>query len=453
MTSMDVTKQPTQVVDDWDDSLIHQHANRDEARALRLGWWLVIAGFGGFLLWSLLAPLDKGVAVQGNVVVSGNRKVIQHMQGGIVDHIQVKEGDSVTAGQVLLTLNAVDARTTSEGLGAQYDQLIAREARLLAEQRHQPSLVETSRLVQARYRPEMAAIITLQGALLKSRQQALKLETDGLLANIEGMENSLNALQKVMGSKQSQQAALSQQLDGLRPLAADNYVPRNKMLETERLFAQVSGEIAQTSGELGRTRRDIQQQKLRIAQRQQEYDKEVNSELSDVQARLSEIVSQREKADFTLANIQVRAPVSGTVVNMKVFTEGGVVGAGQVMMDIVPDDQPLLVDGRIPVEMVDKVRAGLPVELQFTAFNQSTTPRVPGTVTLLSADRLVDEKEGTPYYSLRIQVSDEGKRSLHGLEIKPGMPVQGFVRTGERSFINYLFKPLMDRMHLALTEE
>ncbi|ACT06952.1 type I secretion membrane fusion protein, HlyD family [Dickeya chrysanthemi Ech1591] len=448
MTGIDVTTQ-----DELNEAAMRDRASRDEERALRLGWWLVFAGFGGFLLWALLAPLDKGVAVQGNVVVSGNRKVIQHMQGGIVERIQVKEGDRVSAGQVLLTLNAVDARTTSEGLGSQYDQLIAREARLLAEQRNQTSLVATPRLVEARQRPEVATIVALQEDLLRSRQQALKLETDGVRASIEGLEMSLVALQKVMTSKQSEQAVLSQQLQGLRPLAADNYVPRNKMLETERLFAQVSGELAQTSGEVGRTRRDIQQQKLRIAQRQQEYDKEVGSELSDVQAKLNEVISQREKADFNLANVQVRAPVAGTVVDLKVFTEGGVIGAGQVMMEIVPEDQPLLVDGRIPVEMVDKVRSGLPVELQFTAFSQSTTPRVPGTVTLLSADRLVDEKDGSPYYSLRIQVSEEGKRSLHGLEIKPGMPVQGFVRTGERSFINYLFKPLMDRMHLALTEE
>ncbi|MEI7288800.1 HlyD family type I secretion periplasmic adaptor subunit [Dickeya dadantii] len=448
MTDMDITTQ-----DELNEAAMRDRASRDEERALRLGWWLVLAGFGGFLLWALLAPLDKGVAVQGNVVVSGNRKVIQHMQGGIVDRIQVKDGDRVAAGQVLLTLNAVDARTTSEGLGSQYDQLIAREARLLAEQRNQSSLAATPRLTQARQRPEMAAVIALQEDLLRSRQQSLKLEIDGVRASIDGLETSLGALQKVMSSKQSEQATLSQQLQGLRPLAADNYVPRNKMLETERLFAQVSGELAQTSGEVGRTRRDIQQQKLRIAQRQQEYDKEVNSELSDVQAKLNEVISQREKADFNLANVQVRAPVAGTVVDMKIFTEGGVIAPGQVMMDIVPEDQPLLVDGRIPVEMVDKVWSGLPVELQFTAFSQSTTPRVPGTVTLLSADRLVDEKDGTPYYGLRIQVSEEGKRSLHGLEIKPGMPVQGFVRTGERSFINYLFKPLMDRMHLALTEE
>ncbi|QDX30075.1 HlyD family type I secretion periplasmic adaptor subunit [Dickeya poaceiphila] len=448
MTSVDVTTQ-----DEVNETAMRECAIRDEERALRLGWWLALVGFGGFLLWALLAPLDKGVAVAGNVVVSGNRKVIQHMQGGIIDRIQVKEGDRVVAGQVLLTLNAVDARTTSEGLGFQYDQLIAREARLLAEQRNQSSLVETPRLVQARQRPEMSTIIALQADLLRSRQLALKLETEGVRASIDGMETSLSALQKVMTSKQSEQMALNHQLQGLRPLATDNYIPRNKMLETERMFAQVSGELAQVSGEMGRTRHDIQQQKLRIAQRQQEYDKEVNSELSDVQARLNEVISQREKADFNLANVQVRAPVAGTVVDMKIFTEGGVIAPGQVMMEIVPEDQPLLVDGRIPVEMVDKIRTGLPVELQFTAFSQSTTPRVPGTVTLLSADRLVDEKDGTPYYSLRIQVSEEGRRSLHGLEIKPGMPVQGFVRTGERSFINYLFKPLMDRMHLALTEE
>lgn len=177
MTGMDITTQ-----DELNEAAMRDRASRDEERALRLGWWLVLAGFGGFLLWALLAPLDKGVAVQGNVVVSGNRKVIQHMQGGIVDRIQVKDGDRVAAGQVLLTLNAVDARTTSEGLGSQYDQLIAREARLLAEQRNQSSLAATPRLTQARQRPEMAAVIALQEDLLRSRQQSLKLEIDGVRA-------------------------------------------------------------------------------------------------------------------------------------------------------------------------------------------------------------------------------------------------------------------------------
>ncbi|MDY4388181.1 HlyD family type I secretion periplasmic adaptor subunit [Pectobacterium aroidearum] len=432
---------------------MNQTAQRDEKRAVRLGWLLVLAGFGGFLLWALFAPLDKGVMVNGSVVISGNRKVVQHNQGGIVDKIQVKDGDRVEAGQILLTLNEVDARSASEGLDGQYLQLVAREGRLLAEQQRLSDMVMTPRLQPLAEKPEMSVITTLQRDLLRSRQQSLRLEAEGMRSSIAGMEASLNAQRQVMSSKQKQRETLEQQLQGLRSLAAENYVPRNKMLENERLLAQLNGDIAQLAGDINRTRRDIEQQTLLIAQRQQEYDKEVNSELAEVRALLSDVGSKKEKADFNLANIQMRAPVSGTVVGLKVFTEGGVIAPGQTLLEIVPDDQPLLVDARLPVELVDKIWPGLPVELQFVAFNQSTTPRVAGTVELLSADRLLDERDGSPYYSLRVMVDDEGKRALEGLEIKPGMPVQGFVRTGERSFVNYLFKPLMDRLHLALTEE
>lgn len=432
---------------------MNQTARRDEKRAVRLGWLLVLAGFGGFLLWALFAPLDKGVMVNGSVVISGNRKVVQHNQGGIVDKIQVKDGDRVEAGQILLTLNEVDARSASEGLDGQYLQLVAREGRLLAEQQRLSDMVMTPRLQPLAGKPEMSVITALQRDLLHSRQQSLKLEAEGMRTSIAGMEASLSAQRQVMSSKQKQRETLEQQLQGLRSLAAENYVPRNKMLENERLLAQLNGDIAQLAGDINRTRRDIEQQTLLIAQRQQEYDKEVNSELADVRALLSDVGSKKEKADFNLANIQMRAPVSGTVVGLKVFTEGGVIAPGQTLLEIVPDDQPLLVDARLPVELVDKVWPGLPVELQFVAFNQSTTPRVAGTVELLSADRLLDERDGSPYYSLRVQVDEAGKRALEGLEVKPGMPVQGFVRTGERSFVNYLFKPLMDRLHLALTEE
>ncbi|MEL4886826.1 HlyD family type I secretion periplasmic adaptor subunit [Pectobacterium betavasculorum] len=432
---------------------MNQTARRDEQRAVRLGWLLVLAGFGGFVLWALFAPLDKGVMVNGSVVISGNRKVVQHAQGGIVDKIQVKDGDRVKAGQILLTLNEVDARSVSEGLDGQYLQLVAREGRLLAEQQRLNDMVMTARLQPLAEQPEMSVITALQRDLLRSRQQSLKLEAEGMRASIAGMEASLSAQRQVMSSKQKQRETLEQQLQGLRSLAAENYVPRNKMLENERLLAQLNGDIAQLAGDINRTGRDIEQQRLLIAQRQQEYDKEVNSELAEVRALLSDVGSKKEKADFTLANIQMRAPVSGTVVGLKVFTEGGVIAPGQTLLEIVPDDQPLRVDAHLPVELVDKVWPGLPVELQFVAFNQSTTPRVAGTVELLSADRLLDDRDGSPYYSLRVQVDDEGKRALEGLEIKPGMPVQGFVRTGERSFVNYLFKPLMDRLHLALTEE
>ena len=203
---------------------------------------------------------------------------------------------------------------------------------------------------------------------------------------------------------EQQRAALEEQLRGLRQLASEGYVPRNRLLDSERLLAQVNGEIAGDLGSLGSTRRQILELRLRMAQRREKFQEEVRASLADAQVRAEELRNRLASARFDLANSEVRAPVAGLVVGQEVFTEGGVIAPGQQLMEILPERQPLLVDARLPVEMVDKVRVGLPVELMFSAFSQSTTPRVEGEVTLVSADRLLDERSEAPYYRVRIRV-------------------------------------------------
>ena len=197
----------------------------------------------------------------------------------------------------------------------------------------------------------------------------------------------------------------------------------------------------------------MQELKLRIGQRQQEYQREVSQQLTEAQSNAADLDNRLRSAAFDLASTEIKAPASGTVVGSSVFTNGGVIARGQSLMEIVPRDVPLLVDARASVELVDRLHPGLPVELLFVAFNQSTTPRVEGEVTLVSADRLLDEKNGQPYYQVRVRVGAEGQQQLAGQDIRPGMPVEAFVRTGERSMLNYLFKPLTDRAHVALAEE
>ncbi|QBY42155.1 Type I secretion system membrane fusion protein PrsE [Arsenophonus nasoniae] len=246
---------------------------------------------------------------------------------------------------------------------------------------------------------------------------------------------------------------LLQQLEGLRELEKNGYIAHNTLLETENKYTEVDGNLAQTLGDISRIQHQILEQKLHSEKLQQEYQKDVHAQLADTQTKINHTYSQLVKAKFILANAQIRAPVAGTIIGMSVFTEGGVIVAGQKMMEIVPDDQPLLVDARVPVQLIDQVKLGLPVELQFTAFNQSTTPKVEGNVTMISADRLLNEQTGEPYYLLQVQVNDKNRQRLNQLTIKPGMPVEVFIRTGERSLLNYLFKPLFDRLHMSLNED
>jgi protease secretion system membrane fusion protein len=179
----------------------------------------------------------------------------------------------------------------------------------------------------------------------------------------------------------------------------------------------------------------------------------VRSQLADVQKEAEALENRLKSQDFDLANVLVKAPVDGTVVAMNVFTRGGVVPAGFRMMDIVPSDEPLIVEGQVPVNLIDKVHKDLKVEMIFSAFNQNETPHIPGIITQVSADRLQDQRTGAPYYEMRAKVAPEGMKLISKLQIRPGMPVEVFVKTGERSMMSYLLKPVFDRAKTSLTEE
>ena len=425
----------------------------DDTRYARLGWLLMLGGFLGFLGWAALAPLDKGVAVSGKVMVSGHRKVVQHPSGGIVERIDVRDGDKVVAGQVLIRLKETPLLGQAQSLRSQFYGSLASEARLNAERDGVASVSFPTELTALASEPEVASNLALQRQLFDSRRQALLLDQQGIDESIAGAEAQLRGVRDSQASKVLQRTALTEQLLGLRELAREGYIPRNRLLDSERVYAQVLGSISEDYGRIGQLQRQVLEMRLKIRQLAEEYQKEVRTQLADTRVRTEDLRNRLASAEFELANSQLRAPVAGIVVGLDVFTEGGVIKPGQALMEIVPQGEPLLVEARVPVELADKVHAGLPVELMFSAFSQSTTPRVAGEVTLVSADRQVDERTDEPYYTLRAQVSDAGMAQLAGLQIRPGMPVEAFVRTGERSMLNYLFKPLLDRTHMALVEE
>ena len=425
----------------------------DDTRYSRLGWLLMLGGFLGFLGWAALAPLDKGVAVSGKVMVSGHRKVVQHPSGGIVERIDVRDGDKVDAGQVLIRLKETPLLGQAQSLRSQFYGSLASEARLNAERDGAASVNFPVELTALATEPEVASNLVLQRQLFDSRRQALLLDQQGVDESIAGAEAQLRGVRESQASKVLQRTALAEQLQGLRELAREGFIPRNRLLDSERVYAQVLGSISEDYGRIGQLQRQVLEMRLKIRQLAEEYQKEVRTQLADTRVRTEDLRNRLASAEFELANSQLRAPVAGIVVGLDVFTEGGVIKPGQALMEIVPQGEPLLVEARVPVELADKVHPGLPVELMFSAFSQSTTPRVAGEVTLVSADRQVDERTDEPYYTLRAQVSDAGMAQLAGLQIRPGMPVEAFVRTGERSMLNYLFKPLLDRTHMALVEE
>lgn len=419
----------------------------------RLGGWLILAGLGGFLAWAALAPLDQGVPMSGNVSVAGNKKAVQHLTGGTVEAILVREGDVVKAGQPLVQMNGVQARANAEATRAQYLGARSAEARLLAERDGLSAITFPAGMQAEAALGHNASVLSVQQQLFASRQSALRSESAAIDENVAGLM-ALNAgLQQARDGKQTQLRLLKEQLDNLRELARDGFVPRNRVLELERNQAQMLAEIAEDAGTIGRSQRQIAELRLRQLQLKQDFQKEVRGQLAEVQKEAEALRNRLESLDYEATNTLVKAPVDGVVADVSIFTVGGVVAGGFRMMDIVPLSEPLVIEGQIPVHLIDSVHPQQPVELILSAFNQNTTPRVPGIVTQISPDRLVDQQTGQPYYRLRAEVTPEGRLLMGRLDVRPGMPVELFVKTGERTLLNYLMRPLQDNFRLSLTEE
>ncbi|OLU23046.1 hemolysin D [Pseudomonas sp. PA15(2017)] len=419
---------------------------------VRMGWLMTVVGAGGFFLWASIAPLDQGIPVQGTVVVSGNRKVVQTLSPGVVSRILVRDGEAVKQGQALFRLDQTQNQASVRSLQAQYRLAWASLARWQSERDNQDTLIFPS---TSNIEPDPALVLVMddQRQLFSSRREAFAREQASIRANIDGATAQLSGLRRARVALTAQEQSLREQISSLSSLADNGYIPLNRLREFQRQLSQVEKDLAQTIGESGRLEQGIIESRLKLEQYLEEYQKEVRGQLAEAQLRTLTLEQQLTSAKFDLQHSEIDAPADGIALNLRVHTEGAIVQAGETLLEIVPQGTPLEVEGRLPVNLVDKVGTHLPVDILFTAFNQNRTPRVLGEVSLISADQVLDEKTGVSYYMLRASVSEEALQKLHGLVIRPGMPAELFVRTGERSLLNYLFKPLLDRASSALTED
>lgn len=429
--------------------------NTDASSYSRLGWIIVLAGVIGFLVWAFFAPLDKGVPLSGTVVKESNRKAVQYSNGGIVKDILVADGDHVKAGQVLVRMNNVQVKSAMDVTLSQYLSSRVTEARLLAEMAGKSAIAFPEQLKPYKDDARVASLLALQTQLLEARQSALRNELASVDENIAGIESQSKGLVQSRDNKKEQLAIIKEQLDSTQELMKEGYIARNRYLDTQRSYAQINGAIAEDIGNIGRSVRQIAELRLKKMQRQQDYQKEVRTTLTDTQKEATSLASRLEGQEFDVGNVEVKSPAEGIVLGSSVFTRGGVVAPGAKMMEIVPTDDSLVVEGQLAVNLVDKVHPGLPVELIFSAFNSNKTPHIAGTVIQVAADRTVDERTGNPYYKVRAKVTAEGLKMVAAkkMEVVPGMPVEMFVKTGERSMMSYLMKPIFDRAKTSMSEE
>lgn len=417
------------------------------------GLAVILIGVGGFLLWAVKAPLDAGVVADGTVTVSSNRKTIQHLSGGRVTDIFMKEGETVKKNQVLMRLDTLQLDMRYSALSAQYISAKTSEDRLLAE-RNGADRITFSEALAKNFagNKRLAESQQLQSRLFETRRKNIQDELSMIEESLDGLVGQTENLNKIKGYREHQFTLINRELGAIRALSEKNYYPKAQLMVLEREAAEISSTVSEDILNIARLKSQQNELRIKAYQVQHQYQREVESELTDKQKEVAMLEDELQSTRHELDNTLIRSPIDGIVLDVKVSTVGGVIQPGEHLMDIVAAGQPLQIDAKIPVQAIDKMAPGLTVDVMFPALNHALLPTVPARVLTVSADRLTDKVTQQPYYLAEVQVSPEGVRLLRDHKIKAGMPANVTIKTGERTFLSYLFKPLQARLELAFKE-
>lgn len=424
----------------------------DTGHPMRLGLWALGIGFGGFLLWASFAPLDEGVPTAGMVVIDTKRKAVQHQVGGLIKEVAVHEGQFIKQGDPLVRLNDAVVQAQYESVRQNYLTLRGNESRLVAEQAGLPKIEFHPDLIKEKHDLDVQKIIQNQGELFISRRKAQTADLQAYREAILGQEAALQGYLDVLKSRKDQLDYLQQELAGMRDLVKEGYAPRNKQFELERMVADALGNIAEVQANLQRTRGGIAEQKMRALQRQQEYRKEVDTQQAEVRRQVQAEAERYKAVTQELERTVIRAPAEGQVVGLAVQTVGGVIGPGQKIMDIVPENEMLLIETRVAPNLIDSVKPGAVADVRFASFAHTPQLVVDGKILSISSDIIV-EQNMPPYYLARLAITPEGMKILGKRQLQPGMPAEVIIKTGQRSMLTYLLHPLIKRISASMKEE
>ena len=427
----------------------------DDTTLRRLGLFLVIAIFGGLGSWAALAPLSSAALAPGQITVENYRKTIQHLEGGIVDQILVRDGDLVKKDQVLLTLSDTQYRAQLEVLRGQYLITLAREARLVALRDGAAQISFAPDLLKARGDARAEDAMRVQSQTFQARRQAHENEISLYQKQIAQLKAKLRGLEAQKTSRDLLVRSFEAELRDYQKLLEQGYTEKQTVRDLERRYADSVGNSGELQSNLAAAALQINETELKILQLKKELQREVIQELAEVQATLFELHEKIHALTKTVERTVIRAPEPGKVLGLRVHTLGGVIAPGNPILEIVPQNETLLIEARVSPMDIDRVRAGQSAEVRFSVFKSKDLPRIEGQVTGLSADILTSEDGQNAYYLARVAVNTEGLDILarQKLELLPGMPAEVLINTGKRTLFQYLADPLSDSFSHALIED
>jgi len=427
--------------------------NDSMRRPALVGWLIIVLFFGGLGLWSINAPLNGAVVASGVVKVEGNRKSVQHLDGGIVKELRVGDGDHVKAGDILLLLDDTQAKAEYQVLSEQYVVLRATEARLLTELANGAEMTMPPALVERRDDPYVRGIWTGQLKQFDSRRASLDGQRKVIGEKIRQLGSQIDGAEAQVKSFTDQVESVRNEADSVAPLVEKMLLPRPRLLQLQRTAYGLEGQIADTRAGIAKFRQAIAEQELQIVQLGNDRMAEVTKDLHEVQARLLEVIPKRTNAEAVLGRMEIRSPYSGRVVGLNVFSVGGVIQRGEKILDIVPDEDALTVEAQVAVEDISELHPDMRAELRLTAYQQRLLPPIHGEVVRVSADRLTDPRTNNPYYVVSVRPDMAEIAKLPGVHLSPGMPATVTIPTESRTAFDYIVGPLAMSFNKAFRQK
>ena len=411
---------------------------------------ILVVGVGG---WGATAVISGAVVASGSLVVDSNVKKVQHPTGGIVGELRVRDGDHVHAGDIVVRLDETVTRANLAIVTKGLDELMARKARLESERDGWDTIVFPAQPVAGASDPERAAVMDSERKLFNLRKTARNGQKAQLQERVTQLGEEITGLTAQQNSKAKEITLVERELAGVRDLWNKNLVQLNRLTALEREAARLDGERGQLIASAAQAKGKIAETALQILQIDQDLASDVAKELREVDGKIGEFIERKVTAEDQLKRIDIRAPQDGTVFQLAVHTVGGVITAGDPIMLIVPEADNLSVEVKVNPQDIDQLQLNQKAILRFSAFNARTTPEIEGIVTRISADTSTDQRTGQTYYTVRISMPAEQIERLGDVKLLPGMPVEAFVQTGERTMLSYLMKPLHDQVMRAFREK
>lgn len=404
-----------------------------------------------FVVMGATINMSGALISSGSLVVQSDIKKVQHPSGGVVKTLLVSEGAHVAAGALLVQLDEVVARANLSAITKSLWELEARQARLQAERDGATNIVFPAELTEE---TDAAAVAIMAGErrFFELRHEASEGQKRQLNEQIAQLRDEIGGLNEQLASKTQESGYLSKEQNGVEELWQQKLVSLTRLTALQRDSARLLGEQGQLKATVAQTKGKISETELKILQIDQDFRSSVAKELADVRASYAETTEKRVTARDQTERLELRAPEAGIVHDLKIHTEGGVIGAGETVMTIVPDSDRLVVDTHVEPRDVSQILVGQPATLRFTNFNQRTTPEINGEVTRVGADVSREDQSSAPYYVVRIAINADEAKRLGDVKLLPGMPVEVYIRTGERTMLSYLMKPLADQARRAFRE-